>query len=831
MLTANEIVSKYGEEGRNLMRNFQKVAIKLAKSSNRYKFLLNCRKCKVVPNCLNYKVQLDLNNENSQRELEKVVRKHKIRILSVMVADAKRTIAMLKKQKSALNSVMERTYKQGDVRRVREVVERKAVIVYNTVKRTEQRKMEALKTRRAAELTHEVGWIENTTNTPIPEFLERTLLLGPNFNIQHSTNVPYIDVVSEIEKTVKHKENANEIRTEVTTAITNHINYMLQPRHHDHEWIAKDMAKSKKFLKENPNLIITKADKGNKTVIITAEEYHDKMLELLSDNITYRKLKTDPSAKIHKSVNVFLDQWLDRKYIDSRTYKSVKMMSYNIPRIYGLPKIHKQNRPLRPVVATIGSVTYNIAKYLASVIGKIVGHNDFHVHNSFQFAEQVTGVQIAEEDVLFSLDVTSLFTSIPIDHAMECLIERWPEITKHTAIDKESFLAIVKLVLESTFFSYKGEIFQQTFGTPMGSPLSPAIAELVMERLEQNRIETLKSQQIHLKYYRRYVDDCFCIANTNHVAEILRTFNEYNDKLRFTIENELENKLKFLDIMIIRTNNHLEMSWMPKYVDGRYLDFSSESPFSHKANTAIALIDRAIKLSDGNNRPQAIRTAKSMLESNNYPGWFINRLTKQRTHKHYNSLSTVEKPQIKYASSTYIPGLSEKLGKILRKHDIQLAYKPKNKVKQNVYSKLKDPIAPGKQTNVIYSIPCGTDDGKVYIGQTGRKLEVRIAEHKNDTKKKDARTGLAQHTIHDGHLFKFDDTRIVARIDDQETRLTAEVFHIKVLGEDRTVNLQRECGNFNTAYDGLIPKLRRIQTKNNPTHGGSTQQRTDDTTE
>ena len=491
-------------------------------------------------------------------------------------------------------------------------------------------------------------------------------------------------------------------------------------------------------------------------------------------------------------------------------------MSYNTPRIYGLPKIHKVNRPLRPVVSTIGSVTYKIAKFLASIVGKIVGNTDSHVYNSFEFAEQITTVQTEEQDVLFSLDVTSLYTNVPIDLALECIEERWNEIAKHTTIDKEGFLATVNLVLQSTFFVYRGNVYGQTFGLPMGSPLSPAIADVVMERLESVCLKQLELKQIHLKMYRRYVDDCFCIANTNHITEILRIFNEFNDRLQFTLENENENKLKFLDMMLTRKNDRLEMSWQPKHLDGRYLDYSSESPFRHKCNTVIALVDRAIKLSDGQNRPQAIKIAKKLLQTNNYPAWFVNKLTKQRVHKHYNSLSSTPKPPTRYASTTYVPGLSEKLGKILRKHDISLAFKPKTKMKNTIFSKLKDPIAPGKQTNVVYSIPCGTDDGKVYIGQTGRRLEVRLTEHKNDTKKKDARTGLAQHTLQEGHIFDFDKTRIVEKIDDQETRLVAEVFHIKVLGEENTVNLQRECGNFDTAYDGLVLKLRKNIRK--PTH-------------
>ena len=812
MWISKQIATKYRVSGRQLMLQYQKASIKLVKTNNRMKFWLNCRKCKVIPKCLDYKVRLCMVNERSQRELENIVFKHKIRIMSIMVADAKRALVEVKHHKKTLCDKMVRWFEKADVIRIRNMVENKSVVVHTNVKVREMRKIESLKNRKINTITNGDQWIENTTNTSIPDFLERTLKLGPNFNIQNEKDIPYVEVVSELEKAIHINEKAEEIRTEVATAMINYINFKSQPRHHELEWISKDIAKSKRFLRENPNLLITKADKGNKIVITAAEEYHNKMLELLGDENTYIKLKTDPTTKILKKIGNLLDGWKERKYIDSRTHRRMKVSSCNPPRIYGLPKIHKNGRPLRPVVSTIGSATYNIAKFLANIIGKIVGKTEYHVVNSFEFAEQIAGTKIPEEVVLFSLDVISLYTNVPVDYALECLNIRWQEVEKHTNIERDSFLIAVKLVLESTFFVYRGTNYAQTYGVPMGSPLSPVIANLVMERLEQQCMSTLTQKQIQPKMYRRYVDDCFCVAEERHIDEILKTFNDFHSKIQFTLELETENNIKFLDLRLTRNKEQIEKAWEPKQNDGRYLDFKSESPYSHKCNTAIALIDRAIKLSDSKNRPQALRKARNILRINHYPVWFVNKMVKRRVDKHYNSMQITRTNENsstnKFAAVPYVPGLSEKLSRIMQKNGIKLASKPKDKIKHSVFSKLKDPIPPSKQTNVVYSIPCGTNDEKVYIGQTGRRLETRIAEHKNDAKKKDARTGLSQHTLQDGHIFAFDQAQILERIQDQESRATAEMFHIKI-AEANVVNLQRERGTFNAAYNGLAAKLRK----------------------
>ena len=260
-----------------------------------------------------------------------------------------------------------------------------------------------------------------------------------------------------------------------------------------------------------------------------------------------------------------------------------------------------------------------------------------------------------------------------------------------------------------------------------------------------------------------------------------------------------------------RQNGKISTVWLPKQTNGRYLDFASESPFQHKRNTAIALLDRAVKLTNPTDRPEAIRTACELLRKNNYPQWFIRKILKKRVHNYYNSTQQQAevKEGVKHISLPYVPGLSEKLGKVLRENDRIVAPKPTFKMKNLVFSKLKDPIPKMKQKNVVYSVPCGAGDNKTYIGQTGRCLDVRLTEHKNDTKKREARTGLSLHTQTEGHMFDFNNTKILERIENKESRVTAEMFHIKVRGEENVVNLQRECGVFNNTYNGLISKLRK----------------------
>ena len=59
------------------------------------------------------------------------------------------------------------------------------------------------------------------------------------------------------------------------------------------------------------------------------------------------------------------------------------------PKLYGFPKIHKKNNPLRPIVSSRGSVTYGVAKELARVLKPLTGNTICHVNTSKEFADDM----------------------------------------------------------------------------------------------------------------------------------------------------------------------------------------------------------------------------------------------------------------------------------------------------------------------------------------------------------------------------------------------------------------------------------------------------------
>lgn len=164
---------------------------------------------------------------------------------------------------------------------------------------------------------------------------------------------------------------------------------------------------------------------------------------------------------------------------------------------------------------------------------------------------------MCDEDVLVSFDVVSLFTNIPTMLASKIIMNKYDQIKVKTNIPKKKFQEILDFCLkDNNYFMFDNKLYTQTFGMPMGHPISPTIADIVMDGLLDNAISELKQLfNIDIKFICKYVDDIFAIIKRNDANIILDTLNKYHNKLQFTIEMEVNSKIPYLDVCIGKTQS------------------------------------------------------------------------------------------------------------------------------------------------------------------------------------------------------------------------------------------------------------------------------------
>ena len=152
-------------------------------------------------------------------------------------------------------------------------------------------------------------------------------------------------------------------------------------------------------------------------VIMDRQDYINKANHLLNQN-TYRSIAKDPTNSIKNKLINILKRVKSQTGLDSNTYKSMYLIGCVPPKFHGLPKIHKPDTPLRPIVSSCGSVTYGVAKELAKILKPLVDKSPHHITSTQHFVEQAKQIILEPGECLSSYDVSALFTSVPIDPAL-----------------------------------------------------------------------------------------------------------------------------------------------------------------------------------------------------------------------------------------------------------------------------------------------------------------------------------------------------------------------------------------------------------------------------
>ena len=185
------------------------------------------------------------------------------------------------------------------------------------------------------------------------------LAKGPNFAVspRQPPNLEYITAIEAV-CTKLSQQDAEELRADV--------NRVLRASHPPKPNLTKAQTLALRELKRDRDCIVLTADKGVVMVIMDRQDYINKANQLLNQN-TYRSIAKDPTSSIKNKLINILKRVKNQTGLDSNTYKSMYPTGCVPPKFYGLPKIHKPNIPLRPIVSSCGSVTYGVATELAKI--------------------------------------------------------------------------------------------------------------------------------------------------------------------------------------------------------------------------------------------------------------------------------------------------------------------------------------------------------------------------------------------------------------------------------------------------------------------------------
>ena len=166
-------------------------------------------------------------------------------------------------------------------------------------------------------------------------------------------------------------------------------------------------------------------------------------------------------------------------------------------------------------------------------------------------------------------------------------------------------------------FSFNNQIYKQLDGVAMGSPLGPALANILVGFHESRLFDNTVKPGV----YFRFVDDTFAIIGSelgcDHFQEKL---NLLHPALKFTEEKEQNNSLNFLDVLVEKEGTgFLTSIYRKPTFTGQYIRWNSFSPKMRKISLIKTLVHRALMICSKTKLGSELDEIKQLLIENGCP--------------------------------------------------------------------------------------------------------------------------------------------------------------------------------------------------------------------
>lgn len=280
-------------------------------------------------------------------------------------------------------------------------------------------------------------------------------------------------------------------------------------------------------LKRRDDIIISKPDKGSGVVVMDRDQY----LRLLSEasisdstkfaHIDQHRPKTRGRPPKHFHPLLEKEKQLHErahKILPKATAEQLCPKGSRLAHLYGLPKTHKERLCMRPILSSSGTYNYPLVKWLDEKL-KPLSTNKYCINDIFGFIDVIKNTSIRPNHILVSYSVSALFTNVRLKETIDILVDKdfegdWFNKTHSMQLEKHQLTDLLEIATMNQLFQFNGELYEQTDGVAMGSPLGPLLANVVMCHIENQ----LEQKSMIPSFYRRYVDDTL-VTMPNRISD------------------------------------------------------------------------------------------------------------------------------------------------------------------------------------------------------------------------------------------------------------------------------------------------------------------------
>lgn len=497
--------------------------------------------------------------------------------------------------------------------------------------------------------------------------------------------------------------------------------------------------------------------------------YNTKMNDILADNTTYRVVPKNPLPS-----QIYSFKRLVRPLLPPEVFKKVSVPTPSLPYIYGAPKVHKEGAPLRPVIASCNGVFSLLERWLADFLSQLLGTiSRSHLKNSVEFINRASHFDVSGR-LMISLDVTSLFSRVPIPKLLDFLASI--DFSHLIPIPVPNFISLIDVCMKQNLFSFVDTFHAQVHGASMGGSLSPVLASLYMEFFEDRLLPTIPSFP-DIVCWLRFVDDTFIIVERDvDVDGLLTEVNGLEESIQFTVEVESRSALPFLDTLVHRSSPLSFSVYRKPSFAGNLMNAFSYHSHSTKRGVVVGAFLRAFRLSSPSFLDQEFAYLFELFRGLGFPTHFILRCRRLASSIYHSGIHGERDGWAHNKDTIFVPFCSE-LEKIAWTLKVGLGISIVFTYPCTISSLLirtspKDTLLCG-----VYRIPCSVCN-LCYYGETSKSLPTRISQHKYAVRTGMVSSAVFQHQSSVGHCMDFDSAELIYRSADRDVRHFVESIFI-----------------------------------------------------
>ena len=230
-------------------------------------------------------------------------------------------------------------------------------------------------------------------------------------------------------------------------------------------------------------------------------------------------------------------------------------------------------------MSSIDSPTERISMMLDIILQPLLSSTKSYIKDTPDFLRKLDRISILPEENFFTLDVTSLYTNIPLEESLDIMeTDFFPQT--NCGIPIEYLRRMLELVLKCNNFKFNRKHFLQINGTAMGTRVAPTYANLFMAHFEEKYIYSNSKPRI----WFRFTDDIWGIYSGDKISfdNFVQRINSVHSAIKFSGEFS-NSEVDFLDVTTYRKGDKILSRLFCKPTDSHsYLEFNSCHPPQNK---------------------------------------------------------------------------------------------------------------------------------------------------------------------------------------------------------------------------------------------------------